>query len=65
MQIKVSKETQEKRLSVCRSCVSSRKNVFGLTCGIFLRGNVIPNTCGCKLSWKTALKGQECPQKKW
>ena len=35
-----------------------------MTCGPFARP-VKNVSCGCKLTWKTALKGQECPQKKW
>tara|TARA_R110000751_G_scaffold12214_4_gene42118 strand:- start:2509 stop:2709 length:201 start_codon:yes stop_codon:yes gene_type:complete len=56
----------EKRIEICKLCPAVRNSKgIGLTCGIFLLKNYIPETCGCKLSWKAKLKDQSCPQKKW
>ena len=70
MKLKANKELKEKRLNICKNCSYSETNkTVGLTCGKFLyptydnQGN--PLTCGCKLSWKTSLFSQSCPQKKW
>ena len=57
---------KQERLSTCKSCPQSKYTWgIGLTCGVFLLKNYIPETCGCKLSWKANLKNQSCPQKKW
>tara|TARA_R100000231_G_scaffold33800_1_gene29682 strand:+ start:7250 stop:7465 length:216 start_codon:yes stop_codon:yes gene_type:complete len=65
--ILIPKEDYENRISICKKCPDVRNSLgVGLTCGIFLPyGNNIPNTCGCKLSWKAKLKNQKCPQNKW
>jgi hypothetical protein len=56
---------KQRRLNVCKACSQSQHTFgVGLTCGPFARP-VKNVSCGCKLTWKTALKGQECPQKKW
>ena len=70
MKLQANKELRDKRIAVCGKCEMSEysKNI-GLTCGKFLKptydkqGNKL--TCGCKLSWKTAVFSQSCPQKKW
>ena len=63
---KVSEKEYEQRIYICKNCPSIRNSLgIGLTCGIFLLENYIPDTCGCKLSWKAKLKEQRCPQKKW
>ena len=53
MKLKANKELKEKRLNICNNCSYSETNK---TVGL---------TCGCKLSWKTTLFSQSCPQKKW
>ena len=56
---------KQRRLEVCKACSQSQHTfAVGLTCGPFARP-VKSVSCGCKLTWKTALAGQECPQKKW
>jgi hypothetical protein len=56
---------KQQRLNVCKACPQSQHTFgVGLTCGKFM--TPVKNvSCGCKLTWKTALKGQECPQKRW
>jgi len=36
----------------------------GMTCGKFM-SPVKGVSCGCKLSWKSSLPNQKCPQNKW
>lgn len=63
-----SKEKRAKRMLICLGCPSSRRSYgAGLTCGKFMAGDMKadPPTCGCKLSWKTSLEEQKCPQGKW
>ena len=56
---------KQERLDICKACPQSQYTFgVGLTCGDFVRP-VSGVSCGCKLTWKTALKNQECPQKKW
>ncbi len=56
---------KQRRLEVCKACSQSQHTfAVGLTCGPFARP-VKNVSCGCKLTWKTSLAGQECPQKKW
>jgi hypothetical protein len=63
---KVSDQLYEKRIDICKNCPSVRNSKgIGLTCGVFLLPTYIPDTCGCKLSWKAKLKDSSCPQKKW
>jgi len=53
------------RLKVCKECSQSKYTFgVGLTCGAFMQP-IEGVSCGCKLTWKTSLKNQECPQKKW
>tara|TARA_B100000424_G_C22729300_1_gene395567 strand:+ start:248 stop:472 length:225 start_codon:yes stop_codon:yes gene_type:complete len=63
----IKKEEYNKRIEICKECPDVRNSIgIGLTCGVFLGyGNPVPNTCGCKLSWKAKLKTQKCPQNKW
>tara|TARA_R100000664_G_scaffold32108_1_gene46525 strand:+ start:732 stop:926 length:195 start_codon:yes stop_codon:yes gene_type:complete len=64
--MKADQKTYSERIEICKSCPDVRNSKgIGLTCGIFLLKNYIPNTCGCKLSWKAKLKNQTCPQNKW
>jgi hypothetical protein len=65
--MRASPEEYDKRINICKQCPDVRHSIgIGLTCGVFIGyGNKIPNTCGCKLSWKAKLKNQNCPQKKW
>ena len=59
------KSFKQRRLNVCKACTQSQHTfAVGLTCGPFARP-VKNVSCGCKLTWKTALAGQECPQKRW
>lgn len=51
----VSKEVKQIRLKVCGGCE------FKGSAGIADRCT----KCDCFLDWKTALKKQECPDKKW
>lgn len=56
---------KQRRLEICKACSQSQHTfAVGLTCGPFARP-VKNVSCGCKLTWKTSLAGQECPQKKW
>jgi hypothetical protein len=53
------------RLEICKACPQSIYTFgVGLTCGKFVRP-VDGVSCGCKLTWKTGLKNQECPQGRW
>ena len=64
----VKKGVYDKRINICKVCPDVRHSVgIGLTCGVFIGylPSKIPNTCGCKLSWKAKLKNQKCPQNKW
>ena len=64
--MKADNEIYDKRINLCKQCPDVRNSKgIGLTCGGFLLPNYIPDTCGCKLSWKAKLKNQSCPQKKW
>jgi hypothetical protein len=56
---------KQERLDICKACPQSEYTFgVGLTCGSFVRP-VSGVSCGCKLTWKTALKNQQCPQDKW
>jgi len=53
------------RLKICKACPQGVYTYgVGLTCGKFVRP-IEGVSCGCKLTWKTALKNQECPQGRW
>ncbi len=53
------------RLKICKACPQGVYTFgVGLTCGKFVRP-IEGVSCGCKLTWKTGLKNQECPQKRW
>lgn len=56
---------KQERLNICKAC-SQVEYTFGagMTCGKFLRP-VKGVSCGCKLTWKTGLPAQRCPQDKW
>ena len=59
-------ENYKKRIEICKKCPAVRNSMgVGLTCGVFLLPDYIPDTCGCKLSWKAKLENQSCPHKKW
>tara|TARA_R110000803_G_scaffold51254_1_gene106022 strand:- start:47 stop:292 length:246 start_codon:yes stop_codon:yes gene_type:complete len=54
-----------RRLELCKACPQSQYAFgVGLTCGPFVRP-VEGVSCGCKLTWKTSLANQECPQGIW
>jgi hypothetical protein len=64
----VSLEEYERRIKICFICPNVRNTkTIGLTCGVFMRPDLIENSCGCKLSWKAKLESQtgNCPLKKW
>ena len=64
--MKAELEDYKTRIEICKKCSSVRNSIgIGLTCGVFLLPDYIPNTCGCKLSWKAKIKKEMCPQKKW
>jgi len=57
---------KQERLKICKSCPSVKTTFgVGLTCGTFGVPSKKNKTCGCKLSWKTGMKNQKCPQGKW
>ena len=70
MKLQANKELKDKRIEICSKCSLSEYSAkIGVTCGRFLRPTYDDKgeklTCGCKLSWKTSLFSQKCPQKKW
>jgi len=62
MKITESKETQEKRLKICRKCPELRQQFLG----IFKAESC--NICKCNLKAKTKMMadfGGKCPEGKW
>jgi len=59
------KEFKQERLALCKTCPQVKYTWgIGLTCGDYMRP-ISGVSCGCKLTWKCALKKQECPQGVW
>lgn len=50
---RVDDATQAARLALCNTCEHLRP------------GSRRCVKCGCKVDWKTTLKRQQCPEKKW
>jgi len=62
---KSKKSFKQERLEICKACPQGEYTWgVGLTCGKFVRP-VEGVSCGRKLTWKTGLKNQECPQGRW
>jgi hypothetical protein len=66
-----SKETIEKRRSICKDCKFAQKFAKGTWCGTpVIGGNVTYKKkkyklCGCNMSFKTAFRNVECSVGKW
>ena len=60
----VDKNTQLKRILICKACPNYRKR-FQLFWGAITFGKPQCGKCKCLINSKTLFEASECPEKKW